>query len=192
MRGHEYARTMVRTRLQSVLPVRLAAIRASLDVTTPINPPTAGYLLTDVLPSDPAAYPCVIVMSTSAPRIKRQSVAADGDTAGYICIYTVRVAVACRVDEVGGEEKASIDRDRLMLAVRESLMTRTSMPDDVDIITDDITEQVGAAAQDLRGRPLAAGEIQVQVACLETLAPIPAPDLIEDSEAAVSTTIVEV
>lgn len=178
MRGHEYARSVVLSRLVEVLPTRLEGIRTALEVDTPLDPPEAAYLLADSLPTDPNLYPCVVVMSTSAPTFKRQSVMADGDSADYIVHYSISVVVACRVDEAGAEPQASIDRDRLMLAVRESLMTRTDMPEDIDLDISSITEETGASAQDLRGRPLAAGQITLRVVAIETFAPLPAPDVI--------------
>ncbi len=180
MRGHEYARDQVRTHLLAKVPGRLGAIRSALQVSTPANP--AGYFLADILPTDPALYPCVVIMSTGAPTMRRQSVQAAGDSADFIVIYSLRIVVACRTDTAGGEEAASRDRDRLMLAVREALLAQGSFPDDLELMTQDIAEDTGAAAQDLRGRPLAAGQITCQVGVLETLAPIPVPDSIEESE----------
>ena len=180
MRGHEYARAQVRAHLQATVPTRLAAIRTALTATTPANP--AGYLLTDSLPTDPALYPCVVVMSTGAPAMRRQSVMAAGDSGDFVVIYSLRIVVACRTDVAGGDEAASRDRDRLMLAVREALLAPGSFPDDFELMTQDIAEDTGAAAQDLRGRPLAAGQITLQAGVLETLAPIPAPDALEESE----------
>ena len=179
MRGHEYARSQVKTHLQSTVPGRLGAIRTALAATTPANP--AGYFLTDILPTDPALYPAVVIMSTAAPAMKRQSVQAAGQAVDFVVIYSIRVVVACRTDVAGGDEAASIDRDRLMLAVREALLAPGSFPDDFELLTQDIAEDTGAAAQDLRGRPLAAGQITCQVGVLETLAALPAPDALEES-----------
>lgn len=174
MRGHEYARATIKTLLQAKVPGRLSAIKTALTVTTPAVP--ASYLLADRLPTDPALYPCILINSTGAPRMRSQSVYADGDSADFIVVYDVRVVVACRTDVAGGDEAASLDRDRLLLAVRESLLGRANLPADFDIATSDITEDTGAATQDLRGRPLSAGQITFSVATLETLAPIPVPD----------------
>lgn len=180
MRGHEYARDQVRTHLQAKVPGRLGALRTALQVTTPSNP--AGYFLADILPTDPALYPCVVIMSTGAPTMRRQSVQAAGDSADFIVIYSLRIVVACRTDVAGGDEAASRDRDRLMLAVREALLAPGSFPDDLELMTQDIAEDTGAAAQDLRGRPLAAGQITCQVGVLEHLAALPATDALEESE----------
>lgn len=181
MRGHEYARDQVRTHLASTVGTRLTAIRTALSASTPTNPASGSYLLTDALPSDPNLYPVVVVMSTGAPRITKQSVYASGDTADFICVYDVRVVVACRTDTAGGEEAASVDRDRLLLAVREALLGRANLPDDLEINTSDLREETGAAAQDLRGRPLAAGQLTFSVAVLETLTPSTAADALETS-----------
>lgn len=187
MRGHEYARARVRDHLELTVPPRLSAIRAALATATPTNPPAGAYLLADSLPTDPVLYPCVVVMSTGAPTMRRQSIAAAGDSADYIVGYSLTVVVACRVDIAGGEEEASRDRDRLMLAVREALLGRASLPADLELLTQDIAEETGAAAQDLRGRPLAAGQISLGVAVLETLNPLPVPDVVEASEITVGT-----
>ena len=182
MRGHEYARAQVKAHLAATVGPRLAAIRSALTVTTPTNPAAGAYLLADSLPTDPNLYPVVVIMSTGAPRIRRQSVTASGDSADFIVVYDLRVVVACRVDVAGGEEAASVDRDRLLLAVRESLLGRANLPADLEMVVGDLAEETGAAAQDLRGRPLAAGEVTFSVAVLETLAAIPAPDALEESE----------
>lgn len=184
MRGHEYARATVRDHLAATVPLRLAAIRSSLNVGTPADPPRHAYLLADALPTDPALYPCVVVMSTGAPTMRRQSVTAAGDSADYVVGYSLTVVVASRTDTAGGEEEASRDRDRLMLAVRESLLGRASLPADLELLTQDMSEETGAAAQDLRGRPLAAGQITLGAAVLETLSPLPVPDNVEESEIA--------
>jgi len=181
MKGHEYARGQVKTHLSSTVGPRLSAIRSALQVSSPTNPVADAYLLADSLPTDPNLYPAVVVMSTGAPRVRRQSVAASGDSSDFIVVYDLRVVVACRVDSAGGEEAASRDRDRLLLAVRESLLGRANMPSDLEMVVGDLAEETGAAAQDLRGRPLAAGQITFSVAVLETLAAISAPDPLEES-----------
>jgi hypothetical protein len=179
MRGHEYARAQVRAHLQATVPARLAAIKTALTATTPPNP--ASYSLADRLPVDPNLYPAILVTSTAAPTIRKQSVYAAGDTADFIVTYDVRVVVACRTDVAGGDEAASVDRDRLLLAVRESLLGRANLPADMEISTADLSEDTGAATQDLRGRPLSAGQITLRVALMETLTPTPAPDALEES-----------
>lgn len=181
MRGHEYARARIKTHLQATVPGRLAAIKASITgATTPAAP--ASYSLADRLPNDPNLYPAILITSTSAPSMTKQSVYAAGDTADFVVIYQMRVVVACRTDVAGGDEAASVDRDRLLLAVRESLLGRANLPSDMEISTVDLAEDTGAATQDLRGRPLSAGTVTFRVALMETLAPTPAPDALEESE----------
>jgi hypothetical protein len=179
MRGHEYARAQIRTHLQATVPTRLAAIKTALAVTTPAAPAT--YILADRLPVDPNSYPAILITSTAAPTIRKQSVYAAGDAADFIVTYDVRIVVACRTDVAGGDEAASVDRDRLLLAVRESLLGRANLPADMEISTADLTEDTGAATQDLRSRPLSAGQITLRVALMETLAASPAPDPLEES-----------
>jgi len=180
VRGHEFARSQVRTHLQATVPARLAAIKSSLTASTPANP--ASYLLADRLPTDPSLYPSILITSTSAPTMSKQSVYAAGDTADFIVVYLMRVVVACRTDVAGGDEAASVDRDRLLLAVRESLLGRADLPSEMEISTADLAEDTGAATQDLRGRPLSAGQLTFRVAVMETLAPLPAPDALEVTE----------
>lgn len=186
MRGHEYVRATVRDHLAATVPTRLAAIRSALEVDSPDNPPAGAYLLADGLPTDPALFPCVVIMSTGSPTMRRQSATAAGDAGDYVVGYSLTIVVACRTDVAGGEEMASRDRDRLMLAVRESLLGRGSFPADFELLTQDIAEETGAAAQDLRGRPLAAGQLSLGAAVLETLDPIPAPAALEESEITVA------
>lgn len=179
MKGHEYARAQVKAHLQARVPGRLSALKAALSVTTPAAP--AAYLLADRLPVDPALYPCIIVNSTGAPRMRAQSVHGKGDTVDYIVVYDLRVVVACRTDLAGGDEAASLDRDRLLLAVREALLSPGTLPADIELVTTDMTEDTGAATQDLRGRPLSAGQVTFSAACLETLTPATVPDALEES-----------
>jgi hypothetical protein len=138
MKGHEYARAQVKTHLASRVGPRLAAIRSALSVSSPSSPAAGAYILADQLPVDPALYPCVVVMSTGAPRMRAQSVRADGDAADFIVVYDLRVVVACRVDTAGSDEAASVDRDRLLLAVREALLGRANLPDDIEMVTSDL------------------------------------------------------
>jgi hypothetical protein len=182
MKGHEYARAQVRAHLLAQVPGRLAALRTVLQVSTPANPATAAYQLADGLPTDPNLYPAVVITSTGAPRITRQSVYAAGDSADFIVVYDLRVVVACRTDTAGGDEAASRDRDRLLLAVREALLAHANLPADVEFFTDQLAEDTGAASQDLRGRPLSAGQVTFSVAVIETLAPIPVPDALVVSD----------
>lgn len=185
MKGHEYARAQVKAHLAATVGPRLTAIRSAPTpaLTTPPNPAAGSYLLSDQLPVDPALYPCVVIMSTGSPRIRKQSVYGAGDSTDFICVYDLRVVVACRTDTAGGEEAASVDRDRLLLAVRESLLGRANLPADLEILTDDMREETGAASQDLRGRPLAAGQVTFTVAVLETLTPAtPAPTALAQSD----------
>ena len=101
MKGHEYARAQVKAHLQAKVPARLTAIKTALTATTPSAP--AAYLLSDRLPVDPALYPCILINSTGVPRMRSQSVYADGDSADFIVVYDLRVVVACRSAARGQE-----------------------------------------------------------------------------------------
>jgi AMMECR1 domain-containing protein len=50
------------------------------------------------------------------------------------------------------------------------------------MVVGDIREETGAASQDLRGRPLSAGQVTFSVAVLETLTPITVPDALVVSD----------
>lgn len=188
MRGHDYIRTVIRDHLSASVPLRLAALRQADSVDTPHDPSAASYILADGLPTDPNLYPCLVVMSTSSPTMRQVTAIGHGEAGDFVVGYTLTVVVACRVDESGSWEQASSDRDRLLLAVREAILAPAPLPEDVDLIRDNLTEDVGAAAQDLRGRPLAAGQVNFSATVVETLHPLPAVAAIENSNVELSET----
>lgn len=165
MKGHEYARALVRDHLEANLPARLALIRAALSVPHPLDP--AEYMLADTLPIDASKYPIVLVQSTSLTDMRATE---SGQLGVWICEYAVQVVVACRSNTVGAWEDASRQRDRLMLAARESLMMGRELAADAFAVTQGMTEEIGEAAQDVQSRPLAAGQLTLRVRVAETLA----------------------
>lgn len=167
MKGHEYAREVLKAHLEAWVPARLETIRAARDADFPPDP--KAYLLSDVLPDDTAGYPCVLVQSTSMPDWQRTTGGAPGEE--FIVDYDVRIVVAVGYSQIGKSagENASIGRDRLLLAIREALLWRSTLAADAVLISAGLTEQTGAAAQDLQARPIAMGQIDTRVRVVETL-----------------------
>jgi hypothetical protein len=164
MLGHEYARVQVRDHLMAHVPGRLGAIRDRLAVTEPSNP--AAYPLMDSLPIDASQYPIVMVQSTSLMSMRATEA---GQVGVWICEYDVTVVAACRAAVAGQWEDASRQRDRLLLAVRESLMVGRELSSIAYVLTQGLTEEIGEAMQDVQGRPLAAGQVTVRVRVAEEL-----------------------
>ena len=164
MLGHEYARTIVRDHMEASVPGRLALIRDRLNVTDPVDP--KSYALLDSLPIDAALYPMVMVQSTSLMSMRATEA---GQVGVWICEYDVNVVAACRAQIAGQWEDASRQRDRLLLAIRESLMTGRELSPIAFVVTQGLTEQIGEASQDVQGRPLAAGQVTVRVRVAEEL-----------------------
>ncbi len=171
MKGHENARALIRTYLETFVPLRLALIRDDLTVTTPIDP--AVYLLADELPdNDPTKYPAVIIQSSRTMGMTRRKATAAKEIAVFDVDYEITVVVACERQEFVADEAASTDRDRLMLAVRECLILPVALDESTSILaTPTPQEQTGAAFQTLRGNPLAAGTITCLVRAAEALIP---------------------
>lgn len=167
--SHESARIAVRDWLAAQVPQRLMIIRDAEGLESPPDP--RSYILADTLPdNDPGQYPCAVISSTRTVGMSRRCVADDGDTLIYDVDYEVTVLVAVIRGEFIGDEAASRDRDRLLQAVRESLMERLQIADGVTVLTMP-TEATGAASQTLRGQALAAGTSTVVVRCVEALIP---------------------
>jgi hypothetical protein len=164
MLGHEFARVTMRDHLIAGVPARLALIRAAWSATTPADP--AAYLLADTLPLDASQYPIVLVQSTS---LVDQRATESGQLGVWICEYAVTVVVAARSDVAGDWEGASRQRDRLLLAVRETLMMGRELADNAFAVTQGMSEEIGDAAQDVQSRPLAAGTITLRVRVAEEL-----------------------
>lgn len=168
MPGHETARTAVRDWLAKQVPIRLLVLRDALELDSPDDPRV--YLLADALPDDDTQFPAVVVGSTRTLDMTRRGLADDGDTQVYDVDYEVTVAVAVTRGEFVADEKASIDRDRLLQAVREALMERMEIAPGVILISLPV-EATGPATQSALGRPLAAGTSTVTVRSTEALIP---------------------
>lgn len=170
MLGHEGVQAAVVDYLTVAIPAFLTRIRTDLAVDSPAAP--AIVMQADVLPDDPGLYPAVVVQSTSMNTWQALTSRVAGEPCGYVFEYDLAVVVACRTDDGGGPVKAASDRSRLLLAVREALMLTDTLTGEVSIVRGSLRERTGAASQDLRGRPLSAGQVDFQVRAEETLIPL--------------------
>ena len=124
MKGHEYARRMLKDMLEQRVPERLDVIRAAVDEQWPPDP--RAYLLADSLPMKEEQFPCVLVtLSNGRPNVNLQSGLGE-----FIYEYELTVGVALVAPRHDGEEMSSIGRDRVLLAVREALMPNARLADD--------------------------------------------------------------
>lgn len=171
MHGHEAIKTLVRDYLQVWVPIRLELIRQGLAVALPVDP--RSYPLADNLPqNDPDKYPAVLVMSTRTVGMSRRKATSAGDLAEFDVTYEVTVVVAAEHDEYGDSESSALHRDRLLLAVRECVLLPAALTADTQILATPLPVEVtGAAAESLRGKALAAGQITFLVGSVETLLP---------------------
>ncbi|MBI1377249.1 MAG: hypothetical protein GC157_07185 [Frankiales bacterium] len=168
--GHEGVKQLVRAYLETWVPIRLELIRQALEVDTPDDP--RAVILADGLPNDPEQYPCVMVMSTRIDGMGRRQAVADGEVAEYDVDYVVKVVVAVQRGEYQGDDQAVLDRDRLLLAVRECVMLPAPLSDQVFILSNPAPEEeTGAAAKTVRDNPLAAGTVTFLVRAAEALMP---------------------
>lgn len=163
MRGHEYVRSLVCSMLESQVPLRLAKIRTELDTDWPANP--HAYLLADQLPLKEEQYPAVMVSSTTASR----DTALQAGLGEFIYEYAMTVAVAVVSSRHGGEEQASVGRDRILLAVREALMLNASLADDCFLAVRSMSEQTGAAMETMQSKPMCLGNVSIIARVIETL-----------------------
>jgi len=170
VRGHEYIREAVRTYLETAVPVRLAAHLAANGLTSP-EPAELTFLLEDTL-QGVTSFPAVLVKSTGATLDKWVS------TRTFWYVYDVEIIVACDHRVHGSFEAASVDRDRVLLAVRESVLAAAGLPDDIDIPARAMPEETGAAVETLAGVPLAAGTVRFTARVVETVADLDPPETI--------------
>lgn len=149
MEGHEDIRLAIRDHLIAVLPTQLDALRVRAEVSSPREP--VAYLLSDSLQVS-TAYPVVLIRTTKLDRL------IDAGAGTFVARYGCEVVVACEVPTARAYEAASVDRDRLSLAVRWALLTpSSSLPAEVTLSVAGLTEDHGPAAESLAGRPLAVG-----------------------------------
>lgn len=161
MKGHEYIREAVRTYLEQSVPLLLAAHLTEIGMTVP-DPSGVRFLLADGL-QDVTDFPVVVVRSTDSRDDQR-----TGDGVWRIT-YEVEVIVAVDHRVHGDAEGASVQRDRLLLAVREAVYRASGLTDDIDIAPAKRPEQTGAATETRAGVPLAAGTLSFTARVLESL-----------------------
>lgn len=174
MSGHEYPRALLLSMLMQQVPGRLDAIKAALtsDPEAPVTwPPTPnGWLLADRLPQREDYYPAVIVSSTQGRLDAAVQSGLGTDGAGdFIWRYDLTIGVAVVASRHGGDDEASVGRDRLMLACREAVMLNPKLADNCRLILRGLSETTGAALEDLQSRALALGNLSVGVEVTETL-----------------------
>lgn len=160
MIGHEGVKDAVLGVLAASVPVRLAALRAELEVDSPADP---AFLFGDSL-AVATTYPVLMVRSTESPRMQH----AGGQE--WLARYSLEVIVAASSATHGSYDAAARDRDRLMLAAREALLGAT-VHGGVAFDVRAIVEATGASAEVLTGNPVAAGSLEFAVSVTEVLAP---------------------
>lgn len=168
--GDEYVREAVRTYLETAVPARLTAELAADHLTSPSG--TVTFLLQDVLEGI-TDFPAVLVKSTSGVIDKWVA------TRTFWCVYTLQIIVACDHRVHGSYEAASTDRDRLLRAVRGSVLTMSGLPEDINVNLRSVKWDTGAAVQTLAGVPLAAATLDFEARVLETIADLNPPEDID-------------
>lgn len=168
MRGHEHLKSSLLAYLTTAVPERLGLIRTALTVTSPDDP--AAYIAADSLTVG-TEYPIVLVRSTAVDALRAAGTPVSGQTSTWAARYTVEVVVAADSGTHGDYPAACTDRDRLLLAVREALLLAEDVGDGIELQRAGLTEQTGAAAETLQGRPLAAGSVSLQAIVVEDLEP---------------------
>lgn len=174
MSGHEYPRALLLSMLMQEVPGRLAAIKAGLttDEENPVTwPPTPnGWLLADRLPQREDYYPAVIVSSTQGrlDQAVQAGLGVDGEGA-FIWRYDLTIGVAVVATRHGGDDEASVGRDRILLACREAVMLNPKLSENCRLILRGMSETTGAALEDLQSRAMALGNLAVGVEVTEIL-----------------------
>ncbi len=171
MRGHEYIRDAVLGYLAASVPPRLAAHLTDIGQTQP-DPSGVGFVLADSLQDIAEGFPLVAVRSTDAPDAQKLSPDA------WAIIYHLEVMVACDHRTYGptGFDQASRARDRLLLAVRESLwrvsgMDTTAVDGQIEFLPGKRAERTGRGnVQTLDGVALAVGTLSLRARVTERLA----------------------
>ena len=168
MKGHEYVREAIRTYLETAVPARLSAHLADNALSSPA-PGELTFLLEDTL-QGVTTFPAVLVKSTGATLDKWVA------TRTFWYAYDVEIIVACDHRVHGSFEGASVDRDRVLLAVRESLLALVGLPSDIDVTPRTMPEETGAAVETLAGVPLAAGTVKFTARVVETITDLDPPE----------------
>lgn len=172
MFGHEDLRAALRAHVLAQLPIHLAGVRDRRSVATPTDPIPAAIYLADTL-NVATLYPAVLVRSVD---LDGMTIIGDGLTSASR--YRCEIAVAAEVSTSSAYEAASLDRDRLLEALRLTVLApATSLAPEIQIARTTYSESAGPAAENLLGRPLAVG-----VASFVALVAEVAPDLSTGTE----------
>ena len=175
MRGPEYVRDVIRDMLAEMVPARLAMILAELEVDEP-DPAEVSFVLADSLQElSPDMLPVVAVRSPGFVDEERA-----GSTA-WLPQYDISVLVGCdlRVFGTEGHDRAGRARDRLLRAVRESVLSvhgidNSGADGDVEFLRKRGNRaRMGAGdPQTLAGLALSVGTYEFQVRVTEVLVPL--------------------
>ena len=139
---------------------------------------------TEVLPADEdKPWPVVMVSSTAMPNILHPG--SLGEQA-MICEYTLTIRVGVRGDKERDYDRATVGRDRLLLAVRWLLLAHPRLADGIVAVTKELSETTDPVAVDTKGRPVALGVLSVPVRAAETLPDPAAVDLVGDVDVTVT------
>lgn len=163
--GHEHVKAVLVDHLADNLPAWLTVIRDG--DTWPLDPKLVAA--SDILPDKDEQWPCVLVTSTSMNRRMAADTVATGE---FIGRYDVTVTVGARGVKERDADEAAAGRDRLLLAVRNLFLASPGLDEDTTCLLSGLTEETGAVAVDVKGRPVAIGSVSLQVQYVETI-----PDL---------------
>lgn len=189
MRGHEYIRDALKGYLEQAVPLFLAAHLSDIGAAEP-DPAEVSFELADSLQDlvDGDPFPVVAIRSSDAP---------DSQSLGggrWAFVYDLEVMVACDHRSYGteGYRSATRARDRLLLAVREALLSVKGLEsgeDDgsVEFLPGKRREQTGRGNQQtLAGVALAVGTIDLRARVTESLTALAALEQINEIDLSVS------
>lgn len=187
MRGHEYVRDAVRGYLAASVPARLAAHLAVIGEVEP-DPASVSFVLADSLQDIEDGWPLVAVRSTDSPEAQKLT------STSWEFTYDLEIMVACDHNVYGadGYDVASRARDRLLLAVRESLlrvqgMDTSAVDGQIRFLPGKRPERTGRGNQEtLSGVALAAGTAALRVRVHEVLADLDPAETVTTVDLAVS------
>lgn len=172
MIGHEGVRRLTEAMLRTELPKRLKVIRAAVPPVPVDNspadwPPDPHVFCADVIPDRSDWYPAVMVNSA---KLTDMSATEAGDAGvAFLCTYEFDVAVAVVAAQAGGEVLASVGRDRILLALRETLILHSEIGKHVWLTVRGLTEETGPIAEDISARPMSAGVISLSAKAIEAV-----------------------
>lgn len=165
MKGHEYVKELVRNHIVATMPGRLTVLRNGQQTPFPRDP--QNVMIADQWPTlDSSFFPAILVRSTSMAPFRKDGAGLD---AVYTNDYTVEIGVAVEYPDAAKPSMAAVGRDRLLLALRETLYWRRQLAPDAETILDRISEQTGIPQATLAGNPLSTGMVKFIVRVEEHL-----------------------